>query len=248
MGNFLIIGASSGIGHQISRQLSDAGHKVFGTYFTNAMPHSETEPRTGAKQAPEMEGPPAVEYHRLDVLGHDLNLDFLPDSLDGMAYCPGSISLKPFHRISPDAFRDDYVLQVVGAVKTIQTVLPRLKQSGQASVVLFSTVAVLTGFNFHSLVSASKGAIEGLTRALAAEFAPGIRVNAIAPSLTDTPLAATLLNSEQKLEANAQRHPMKRVGKTGDIASMAEFLMTGSSSWITGQIFHVDGGISSLRV
>ena len=247
MGNFLVIGASSGIGRQLALQLASAGHRVFGTYFRNVVLHSEPEVQPGAP-ATETVAPPAVEYHHLDVLGQELNLGFLPDSLDGMVYCPGSISLKPFHRISPDAFRADYELQVVGAVKTIQAVLPRLKKSDQASIVLFSTVAVQTGFNFHSLVSASKGAIEGLTRALAAEFAPTIRVNAIAPSLTDTPLAAPLLNSEQKLEANAQRHPMKRVGKTGDIASMAEFLLTGKSSWITGQVFHVDGGISSLRV
>jgi 3-oxoacyl-[acyl-carrier protein] reductase len=112
---------------------------------------------------------------------------------------------------------------------------------------LFSTVAVQTGLPFHSQVSASKGAIEGLTKALAAEYAPKIRVNCIAPSLTDTPLAASLLNSDQKREANALRHPLKRIGTTQDIANMAEFLLSNKASWITGQIMHVDGGISSLK-
>lgn len=232
MGNYLIIGASTGIGRQIALQLHGTGNKVFGTYAKTSMPSDDT----------------GVEYHHLDVLGGEPDLGFLPDSLDGMAYCPGSISLKPFHRISADAFRADYDLQVVGAIRTIQAALPRLKQSGQASVLLFSTVAVQTGFNYHSLISASKGAIEGLTRALAAEFAPGIRVNAIAPSLTDTPLAAALLSSDEKRQANAQRHPMKKIGQPDDIASMAVFLLTGQSSWITGQVFQVDGGISALRV
>ncbi len=232
MGNYLIIGASTGIGRQIALQLQAAGNRVYGTYFKNVMQPDDT----------------GVEYHQLDVLGKQPDLNFLPDRLDGMAYCPGSISLKPFHRISPDAFMNDYELQVVGAVKTIQAALPRMKRAEQASVVLFSTVAVQTGFNFHSLVSASKGAVEGLTRALAAELAPGIRVNAIAPSLTDTPLAAQLLSSDEKRQANAQRHPMKKIGHPNDIANMAVFLLTEQSSWITGQVFPVDGGMSSLRI
>lgn len=232
MGNYLIIGASSGIGRQIALQLDAAGHKVYGTYFKNRMEADDTD----------------IEYHPLDVLGQEPDLGFLPERLDGMAYCPGSISLRPFHRITPDAFRADYDLQVVGAIRTIQAALPRLKQAGEASVVLFSTVAVQTGFNFHSLISASKGAIEGLTRALAAELAPAIRVNAIAPSLTDTPLAAQLLSSDEKRQANAQRHPMKKIGTPADMANMAAFLLTSQSAWITGQVLHVDGGISALRV
>lgn len=145
-------------------------------------------------------------------------------------------------------FQTDYQLQVLGAIQSIQSALPALKKSKQASVVLFSTVAVQQGLPFHSLVSASKGAIEGLTRALAAEFAPKIRVNAIAPSLTDTPLAENLLNSDAKREANAARHPLKRVGEATDIAHMAAFLLSDNASWISGQVLHVDGGISSLRV
>jgi NAD(P)-dependent dehydrogenase (short-subunit alcohol dehydrogenase family) len=109
-------------------------------------------------------------------------------------------------------------------------------------------VAVQTGFNFHSLVASSKGAVEGLTRALAAEFAPKIRVNCIAPSITDTPLAGTLLNTDEKKDANAQRHPLKKIGKPGDLANLASFLLSEKSSWITGQVIHVDGGMSSLKV
>jgi NAD(P)-dependent dehydrogenase (short-subunit alcohol dehydrogenase family) len=139
-------------------------------------------------------------------------------------------------------------IQVVGAVRVIQQVINKLKQSDNASIVLFSTVAVQTGFNFHSLVSASKGAIEGLTKALAAEFAPKVRINCIAPSITDTPLAGNLLNTPEKKEANAQRHPMKRVGEANDIAQVAAFLLSEKASWITGQIFHVDGGMSALKV
>ena len=125
--------------------------------------------------------------------------------------------------------------------------LPRLKKSGNASIVLFSTVAVQSGLPFHTQVAASKGALEGLTKALAAELAPTIRVNCIAPSLTDTPLAASLLNTEQKKEAIALRHPLKRIGTAGDIANMASFLLSPKASWITGQILHVDGGMSSLK-
>ena len=123
-----------------------------------------------------------------------------------------------------------------------------MKKSTNASIVLFSTVAVQTGFSFHSQVSASKGALEGMAKALAAEFAPLIRVNCIAPSLTDTPLSASMLNSDQKKQANAQRHPLKRIGTVEDPANMAEFLLSAKSSWMTGQIIHVDGGMSSLRV
>jgi len=138
-------------------------------------------------------------------------------------------------------------LQVLGAINVIQQLLPRLKQSGDASIVLFSTIAVQLGFNFHSQVSVSKGAIEGLTKSLAAEFAPSIRVNAIAPSLTNTPLASKFLNSPEKITAQVQNNPMKRIGEAKDIAEMAAFLLSEKTSWITGQILHVDGGYSSVK-
>jgi NAD(P)-dependent dehydrogenase (short-subunit alcohol dehydrogenase family) len=232
MNTYCIIGASSGIGAQLTRQLLDSGHRVLATW------HSR-EPSFDH---------PRLEWFPLNVLDEMPDLSFLPDTLHGLAYCPGSINLKPFARIKPEDFSKDYQLQVLGAVKTLQAALPALKKADQASVVLFSTVAVQSGFNFHSLVSSSKGALEGLTRALAAELAPKLRVNAIAPSITDTPLAATLLNTEEKKQANAQRHPLRKVGSPEDIANLAEFLLSPKSGWITGQIIHADGGMSALRV
>ena len=232
MANYLIIGASSGIGKKLAEQLSELGHHIIGTYCKNEI-HSNN---------------PLIQFHPLNVLDENFVFDFLPELLNGVIYCPGSINLRPFERIKPTDFIDDYNLQVVGAIKIIQTVASKLKKSDNAAIVLFSTVAVQTGLPFHTQVAASKGAIEGLTKALAAEYAPKIRVNCIAPSLTDTPLASFLLNSEQKIEANAQRHPLKRIGTTDDIVNMVEFLLSTKASWITGQIMHVDGGISTLKI
>jgi len=231
MAIFLVVGGSSGIGLQVTNQLADAGHTVHATYNTHAV-----------------EGVGNIHYHNLNVLDENINLDFLPASIEGIVYCPGAISLRPFNRIPADDFIKDYTLQVVGAVKIIQAALPKLKESKNGSIVLFSTVAVQLGLNFHSLVASSKGAIEGLTKALSAELAPTIRVNCIAPSLTNTPLAASLLNSDQKMDTNAQRHPLKRVGTPLDIANAVEFLLTDKSSWVTGQILSIDGGMSTIKL
>lgn len=229
--NYFIIGASSGIGKCLAKQLADAGNKVYATYCKNQV-QSVTD---------------LIEFHHLNVLDENINIDFLPDSVNGIIYCPGSISLRPFERIKPQDFLNDYNLQVLGAIKIIQLLLPKLKKAENASIVLFSTIAVQSGLPYHAQVAASKGALEGITRSLAAELAPSIRVNCIAPSLTDTPLASSLLNTEQKREANALRHPMKRIGTADDIANMTEFLISEKASWITGQIFHVDGGMSSIK-
>ena len=231
MADILIIGASSGIGSALAKQLIASGNQVYGTF-------NKTSQSVSGFAA----------YQQLNVLDENLDLSFVPDALDGLVYCPGAVNLKPFARIKPEDFISDYQLQLVGAVKVIQACLPKLKNAASPSIVLFSTVAVQTGFNFHSLVASSKGAVEGLTKALAAEFAPKIRVNCIAPSITDTPLAGTLLNTEEKKEANAQRHPLKKIGKPEDLASLAEFLLSEKSSWITGQVLHADGGMSSLKV
>jgi NAD(P)-dependent dehydrogenase (short-subunit alcohol dehydrogenase family) len=188
-----------------------------------------------------------ISWHQTDVLDPGADYSWIPPVLHGLVYCPGAIQLKPFHRISGDEFMKDYQLQVVGAINAIQKFLPSLKASGNGSVILFSTVAVQSGFSFHSMVSASKGAIEGLTRALSAELAPVIRVNCIAPSLTDTPLASTLLNTPEKRLANGERHPLKRIGKAEDISALASFLLSDESGWITGQIIHADGGIGTIR-
>ncbi len=231
MKQYLVIGGSSGIGRAVSRQLAEKGAHVHASYRTHHQP-SET----------------GIEYFPLDVMTAQHELSLLPEVIDGLVYCPGSILLKPFARISADDFLQDYQLQVLGAVRIIQQVLPRLKKADNAAIVLFSTVAVQTGFNFHSLVASSKGAIEGLTRALAAELAPAIRVNCIAPSITDTPLAAQLLSTPEKKEANAQRHPLKKIGVPEDIAASVCFLLSKEAGWITGQVLKVDGGMSSVKI
>lgn len=219
---YLIIGGTSGIGLALTQLLEQHGHTAI------------SASRTGA-----------IHYNATTDL---MDLSQLPATLDGLVYCPGSINLKPFHRLTEQDFIDDYTINVIGAVKTIQRVLPALKNSAQSSIVLFSTVAVAQGMSFHASVAASKGAVEGLTKSLAAEFAPKIRVNCIAPSLTDTPLAAKLLGNDEKRKASAERHPIKQIGSAEDIAQLAFFLLTEQSKWMSGQVIGLDGGMSSLRV
>lgn len=192
---------------------------------------------------------PEVHHHLFDVREDFSGLEGLPDTLHGLVYCPGTILLKPFQRLTIADFQNEFEINLLGAVKTIQGCLKRLKKSPTgASSILFSTVAVKIGIPFHASVAAAKGAVEGLTRSLAAEFAPRIRVNAIAPSLTDTPLAESLLSSEERRKASAERHPLKRIGSPQEIAGLAQYLLSDEGLWITGQIFHVDGGMSSTRV
>ncbi len=229
MKNYVIIGGSSGIGEALVQQLS-ADNQLFVTFNENQKESSGN-----------------VHYQHFDVTS-EASLENIPDEIHGLVYLPGTINLRPFNRIKPADLLKDYSINLVGAVKTIQQLLPNLKKGGQSSVVLFSTVAVQTGMGFHSMVASSKGAIEGLTKALAAELAPTIRVNCIAPSLTDTPLAAALLSSDEKKEASAKRHPLKTVGTAAQLASTAKFLLTEDSSWMTGQILHADGGMSSIRM
>lgn len=229
MKTYLVIGGSNGIGKAVVDELK-INNNVVSTF--NANPIESTE---------------NAKYIHYDVMNTDAVIDFIPEKLDGLVYAPGSINLKPFVRIKEQDFLQDYQLQVLGAIRIIQAALPALKASGNASIVLYSTVAVQTGFTFHSIVSASKGAIEGLTKALSAELAPSIRVNCIAPSITQTNLAGSILNTEDKIAANAQRHPLKKIGQPKDIAAATCFLLSDASSWTTGQILHVDGGMSSIR-
>ena len=231
MKTYIIIGASSGIGLQLAKTLAEKGDTVIGTYNSHPLENSQN-----------------ITYHPLNVTTAELDLSFFPEVIDGIIYCPGSINLKPFGRIKAEDFLGDFNLQVGGLIKVLQYAFPALKKSEHAAVVVFSTVAVQLGLPFHSQVSASKGAIEGLTKALSAEWAPSIRVNCIAPSLTDTPLAANLLNTDEKKAANALRHPLKKIGTANDIANMAAFLLSENAAWITGQIIHVDGGMSTVKV
>ncbi len=227
--NYLIIGGSTGIGESLTRILSKH-HSVFATYHSH--------PRDSGQN---------VQYIEYDSTG-EVPLKIPSESLDGLVYCPGTINLKPFHRTSQSDFMHDFQINVLGAVKIIQDALPLLKQAETASIVLFSTVAVQQGMAFHSSVAASKGAVEGLARALAAELSPKIRVNVIAPSITQTPLASRLLNTEEKIAASEKRHPLQKIGKPDDIASMAAFLLSDEATWITGQVMHVDGGISAIKM
>ncbi len=226
--NILIIGGSSGIGEALASQLNDGSNQLYLA--------SRTESKVSGTN---------VQYQQVDVL-EDFQLE-LPEQLDAVVYCPGSINLKPFHRLKEEDFLADFKLNHIGAVKVIQQALKALKKSESACIVLFSTVAVQTGLSFHSSVASSKGAIEGLGRALAAELAPTIRVNVIAPSLTDTPLAERLLSSDDKKKVNAERHPLKSIGTAEDMANTARFLIGDDSRWMTGQVISVDGGMGSLR-
>lgn len=233
MKNILIIGASKGVGLELAK-LATAQANVY------------TASRTCTPELAAL----SIQYIALDVREHiTTQLDGLPDELHAVIYCPGSINLKPFNRLTPTDFINDFEQNVLGAVKVIQAVLPRLKKVNGASIVLFSTVAAKVGMPFHASIAASKAAIEGLTKSLAAEYAGvSIRVNAIAPSLTDTSLAAGLLNTPEKREASAKRHPLNMIGNPTDVAALAWFLVSDQAKFITGQIVGVDGGIGSLKV
>lgn len=229
--NILIIGASSGIGLALAKELKAAGAIVY------------TASRTTNDQLQAI----GVKHQTIDVT-QNIALSELPDVLHGLVYCPGSISLKPFHRFSEAEFRADFEVNTMGAVKVLQAVYPNLKRSANASVVLFSTVAAQLGMSYHASIAMAKSALEGLGKSLAAEWAGNqIRVNVIAPSLTDTPLAAQLLATPEKREAAAKRHPLGRTGNTNDFAKAALYLLSDNSGWMTGQVLHIDGGMSSVK-
>lgn len=230
MKNILLIGGSYGIGFAIAKELQQENNLFIAS--------RSNENLSGLQ----------VTHIPFDAATDNLDISKLPAVIDGLVYCPGSINLRPFKGLKIEAFETDLQINFISLVKVIQTVLPNLTASEQSSIVLFSSVAAAMGMPFHTSVAASKGAIEGFAKALAAEYAPKIRVNVIAPSLTDTPLADKFLNNETKQEKSAERHPLKRFGKAEDSAQMACFLLNEKSSWISGQVFHVDGGMSSLLV
>ncbi|MEM9827894.1 MAG: SDR family oxidoreductase [Planctomycetota bacterium] len=229
--HYLIIGGSHGIGGELTRRLLTGDN------------HLTVISRTVGELDPAQ---PQVTHVTADVT-QEIPADAFPESIDGLAYCPGSISLSPIRGLSPEVLTNDFQLNVVGAVRCIQAALKGLKASGAGSIVLFSTVAVSQGMPMHSSVAAVKGAIEGLARTLAAELAPSIRVNVVAPALVDTPLAARFLGDEKKRAAMDKRHPLGRVGTAPDIAAAAEYLLSNQSGWVSGQVLGVDGGLSTLR-
>ncbi|MCM4159024.1 oxidoreductase [Antarcticibacterium sp. W02-3] len=228
--NILIIGGSGGIGLEIAKILAPENNVIIASRSKGNLEELD------------------VAYHSFDVLKDDIKDLDLPDSIDGLVYCPGSINLKPFKMLKIEAFEEEMNLNFFSLVKVVQGLLPHLKNADSPGLIFFSTVAVQKGMPFHTSVAAAKGAIEGFARSLAAEYAPTFRVNVIAPSLTDTPLAGKLLSSEDKRTKMAERHPLQRIGSAKDIANMAEFLLSSKSSWMTGQVLGVDGGLSSLNM
>lgn len=230
----LLVGGNSGIGAEVLRKCLVAGDEV----------HL-------ALRSPDSVGADVASIQVYDALsGGEENL-VLPDILDAVIYCPGTINLKPFQRVTAEDMREDMEVNAFGAARIIKAALPKLKKSetaGGASIILFSSVAAQTGLAFHTSISMSKAAVEGLTLSLASELAPaGIRVNAIAPSLTDTPLAAVLLNNDAKREASAARHPLNIVGTASGVAGLVSYLLGEEAAFVTGQIFKIDGGMSSLK-
>lgn len=230
MKNIVVVGGTKGIGKQLVDALTGYNRFVIARSQDELLLNEQTT------------------FLPRDVTAPSIDISGLPDVIDGLVYCPGSINLKPFHRLTEADFLNEWQLNFMGAVKIIQQLLPALKKAETPSIVLFSTVAVQTGMPFHASIAAAKGAIEGLTRSLAAELAPKIRVNCIAPSLVQTSLAEKLTNTPEKIEAGGKRHALQRIGQPNDIAAMAEFLLSDKAAWITGQVLHIDGGMSTLKV
>ena len=189
-----------------------------------------------------------VQHISLDISDIGNALSELPDTLHGLVYTPGTINLKPFTALKPEDFLADFQLNVLGAIQVIKAALKPLRNAKGSSVVMFSTVAVQVGLNYHTSIATAKGALEGFGRSLAAELASKqVRVNLVAPSLTDTPLAESFWLPKKNKEASRRRHPIGRYGQPEDIAQAAVFLLSDDSSWVTGQVLHVDGGLSTLK-
>lgn len=227
MRNILVIGGSKGIGAAIVR--SQLVHH-------NVINISRSNPEINTSN---------FTHYECNILEDELpNIE----AIDSIIYCPGSINLKPISRLKIEDFKNDYEINVIGAVKAIQKYLPILKKGKNPNILLFSTVATKLGMPFHASISAAKSAIEGLVKSLAAEFAPTIRVNAIAPTITNTDLASKLLRNDKMIENITERHPLKKFLEPQEVADMADFLISDKSRSVSGQIFTIDCGIVSLKL
>ena len=227
MGNIVVVGGSKGIGQAIVNSLIEK-NKIFNI--------SRTAP---------LQSHANLTHYNCDILSDDLP-DL--DAIDTLIYCPGSINLKPISRLKLDDFRDDFEINVVGAVKAIQHYLPKIKNGKNPSILLFSTVATKLGMPFHASVAAAKSGVEGITKSLGAELAPTIRVNAIAPTVTNTDLASKLLRNERMIENITDRHPLKKFLKPQEVADLATFLISEKANSISGQIFELDCGIVNFKI
>ena len=224
---FLLVGASSRIAKDTANQLTAKGDKIIAI---------STKPNDGGYN----------HFYAIEKYEFG-SFPALEESIDGLVYFPGTINLKPFNRLTAAEFNTDMSINALGAAACAQAYLGNLKKSSSASVVFVSTVAVSIGMPFHSSIAMAKGAIEGLTKSLAAELAPGIRVNAVAPSLVNTPLGEKFINSPEKLERMQKSNPMRKVGSSVEVAHAITFLLSEESAWITGQILAVDGGMNTLK-
>ena len=227
--NILLIGGSTGIGLEIANQLVKENNVIVASRNKGELNDD-------------------IKHLEFDVLKDNIEDLDLPEKIHGLVYCPGSINLKPFKMLKHKDFEEEMNLNFLSLIKVVQGIMPKLKEAENASLVFYSTVAVKVGMPFHTSVAAAKGAIEGFAKSLAAEYAPSLRVNVIAPSLTDTPLAEKLLSNDSKKDKMSERHPLKSVGNAKDIANAATFLLSDENSWITGQIIGVDGGLSTLNI
>lgn len=227
--NILFIGGSTGIGIETIKQICDK-HNIYIACRSN-------ENLDGLN----------VNYIEFDATKDEFPVDQIPEILDGFVYFPGTINLRPFKSLKIETFVEDLNINFLSLVRCLKSVIGNLKKSESSSIIFFSTVAVKIGMPFHTSVSASKGAIEGFAKSLSAEYAPNVRVNVIAPSLTDTPMADRFLNNDLKREKVSEKHPLKRFGSATDLANTTEFLLSNKSSWMTGQIVRVDGGMSTVN-